>query len=988
MSTTYDVYVSHNGIDKPIVERLCYALLEKGLRPYFDKWDSVPGSLWVGEIEQVVERAPAFLVCVGEHGWAPWQENERQLAVILATDSTRVVPVLLPGASPAELPPFLRNRTPVDLREETAWAVQVARLTATLTGRSPAGPWKDEERTRPYRGLEPFTAEDAGWMFGREQEEAELIRILRDGQRFVPVVGASGSGKSSLVQAGVVPTVCSGGIDGRPWHALVMRPGSSPCEALARRLLELQRKLERVGTTDLVGEGDKLKELRARLRTEPTRLAEAVDLLLDREGHDGRLLLVVDQLEELFTEQEDEPDEGSRGDGTRLSQEGAALLHNLLHATRNDRGRVWVIVTVRADFMGECLAMHELAIRMRGTFFALPPMEARQLREVIRRPALRVGCDVEQALVDALVRATEDQPGRLPLLQHALDVLWNARQTTGGKLTYQTYLERVGTLEESVAKDAERVFGELTGKSAELELVIRHVFLRLVHLGDGARDTRRQVLRSELAGAAEATVLDAFIAVRLLVSGSHLDAERKPVLTVELAHEALLNRWGRLKRWLDESRDARRLRQEVTPVALEWKQRGYPDDELWRGRRLERAWELLTDGTIELLPWERSFLTQSRREERNAELARTRQSRSRLVTGLAVIMVLALALWGAIEKTFEAQELASENGALAKLKDEEARAARKSAQEAQGARALLLADVPNKESEAIEAVIRATSGMEWDGYSRAHLMSGMKESVDRARRVAAIRKRAGRILAAEWTTNARWLATGGLDGNTTLWDGTTGEQSATLQGHLAPVVAVKWSADGTKLASASEAGTVGVWRRGSGSSFLISHGHGGPVSTMAWSHDGNSLATGDAAGTVRIWNGDTSEPLGAFDLELELDEIDGISWGGGNAIVVHTKRNDLSWWNWDGQKASMVLVLYKEPLESIYTLSATEAPYPALVGSSILRPQAGEVDAWRSELCSLLAVSAPTILVHQETASECGWIVLPLETEVTRSPFQ
>lgn len=209
--TTYDVLVSHNGLDKPVVERLCRALLEAGVRPWFDKWDLAPGDLWMRVLEQV----PAVLVCIGAHGWSAWHESEWRAAVERATSrgAGMVVPVVLPGASQdVELPVFLRDRQKADLRDEAAWEAEIARLAATLTGQAPRGPWIDEGRERPYRGLQSFTEADAGWMFGRERDEAKLLEALRNWERFIALVGASGSGKSSLVRAGVVPAVRTGAI--------------------------------------------------------------------------------------------------------------------------------------------------------------------------------------------------------------------------------------------------------------------------------------------------------------------------------------------------------------------------------------------------------------------------------------------------------------------------------------------------------------------------------------------------------------------------------------------------------------------------------------------------------------------------------------------------------------------------------------------------------------------------------------------------------
>ncbi len=712
MSTTYDLFMSHNGLDKPLVERLCWALLDAGLRPWFDKWDLAPGDVWIREIERVLETVPAVLVCVGAHGLSAWHDAERQAAIhrVTSKGSGVVVPVLLPGApEQVDLPVFLRGLQSVDLRAEQAWEAGIVRLAGTLLGKKPSPPaFIDEGRARPYRGLQPFTEADAGWMFGREREESKLLDALREGQRFITVVGASGSGKSSLVRAGVVPAVRTGGVDGRQrWHAMVLRPGPRPCHALALKLMELRRNVAGTGI-DIVRDGDDLESLRERLVKSEHALSDTADLLLAWEEGEGQLLLVADQFEELFTESgaqnarwDDSQDLAGGGftTSTKLAPEGAAFLRNLLFATSVEGGRVRVILTVRADFTGDCLAVPELARRMERMNFALPPMEAGQLREAIRRPALRVGYDVEKALIDVLVSATEDQAGRLPLLQHTLDVLWDVRDRSTRRLTHAAYNEHVGSLEESVAKRAEEVFAELLATSTGSEPAMRRVFLRLVHLGEGTGDTRRQVPRSELSGdIAAGIVFDAFIHARLLVTDTYRGGTGNEIeQAMEIAHEALLGRWGRLRRWLNEDREALRMRQAVNFAAREWQKRGRPADELWSGGRLARAHEMLAESAIDLSEDERTFLTASKTVEQGAKVMENRRQRWFLFAALGASGYLLLTLVVVVFQYMEALALADYNVELASQKDAEARRAEDLASQARRAAVNLYIEAGRRE---------------------------------------------------------------------------------------------------------------------------------------------------------------------------------------------------------------------------------------------------------------------------------------------------
>jgi len=908
MDASYDVFVSHNGLDKPVAERLCWALLEAGVRPWFDKWDLAPGDVWIREVERVLDRVPAVIVCVGEHGLSAWLDLEQQATLGRGTgpETSTVVPVLLPGAAAdVELSVFLRTRQAVDLRQEPAWTEGVARLVATLTGKTESrGPWIDEGRERPYRGLQPFTEADAGWMFGREQEEQKLLDTLRHGQRFVAVVGASGSGKSSLVRAGVVPAVRTGAFDGRQrWHALVMRPGARPCSALAMKLVELRRTVE--GTAaDLATDGREVDELRERIMGSPNALADMADLLLTRNEHDDQLLVVVDQFEELFTAPSEPPAATSPAAadpllaaGTKLAPEGAALLRNLLSATSDHDGRVRVMLTVRADFIGECLVVPEFARRMERMSIALAPMEAPQLREAVRRPALRVGYDVEAALVDALVSATAGVAGRLPLFQHTLDLLWDARDRRARRLAYAAYVDQVGSIEDSVARRAESVFGSLVSAKAEHEAVVRRVFLRLVHLGEGTGDTRVQVPRSDLPDdPAVGTVLDAFVGARLLTTDTYrASGSTQPEQSVEIVNEALIARWGRLRRWLNENRDALRIRQEVDGAAAEWQRRGRPDDELWRGARLARARETLAEGDIDFSAEERAFIDAGQAAEDAARLAVIRRQRWILggVSGAAAVLGVSLVV---------AIVLARENATLANKEREQADAAKKSAEEAkqlaaresaaraeadaarveavrlareeQGARASLLAAIPGRELEALELGVLAVGKVtEW-GLPSAHVTSDLYDALARVRRVVVLAGHESPITASAWSPDGTRMATASNDRTARLWDARTGKQVATLGSEPIAATSIAWS--GSLVATAGWDGVTRLWDGDTGEAVRSLDGHGPGHTVLAWQHDGNRIATGGTDETVKLWDPATGERLQT--LEGHQEPVTALAW--------------------------------------------------------------------------------------------------------------
>jgi WD40 repeat protein/class 3 adenylate cyclase len=430
----------------------------------------------------------------------------------------------------------------------------------------------------PYRGLLAFQPEDQDVFFGREELVAGLISRLVDRQ-FVPVVGASGSGKSSLVRAGIVAALQNGAVPGSDeWPVTILTPGTDPVARLA--------------DTWTPGE---------------------------------RQVLVIDQMEELFT--------SCRDDGVR-----AAFVDVVLDELDRGDGSTLVVTALRADFYGHCASLPRLAEALTDTTILLGPMSAAELRRAIEGPAEVTGHRLDAGLVDLILRDLAHEPGALPLLSHALMETWHRR--TGRTMTIDGY-EESGGVRGAIARTAESVWNERLDDGQRDSA--RRIFLRLTELGEGTEDTRRRVQRSELVadgeGGETAALLGVLADARLLTM--HED-------TVEVAHEALIREWPRLRRWLDDDREALRLHRHLTHAAEDWAARGRDPSELYRGPRLVAARELLTG---ELNPLEGEFLAASaaaedaEREEAEAQAAARERAHRRLrglVVGLGVVLVAAV----------------------------------------------------------------------------------------------------------------------------------------------------------------------------------------------------------------------------------------------------------------------------------------------------------------------------------------------------------
>ena len=394
----------------------------------------------------------------------------------------------------------------------------------------------------PFKGLASFEPVDADYFFGRERLVAELVARLV-GARFLGIVGPSGSGKSSVLRAGLLPALAGGVLPGSEgWRRLLLRPGERPLDELRRVLVS--------GAKDP--------------------LAEALDAL----PPGARLLLAVDQLEELFT-------------ACRSEAERAAFVDTLARAAADPEGRAVVVVALRADFYGRFAAYPGLAELLGGNHVLVGPMQASELRRVVELPAGRVGLRVEPELADALVDDVEGEPGALPLLSTALLELWQKRHDNA--LTLAAYRES-GGVHGAVARLAEGTYARVPDERKPL---VRAVMLRLVGEGEGDAPVRRRAPLAELDLERNEDVAD----VLATLADSRLVTVSEG--TVEVAHEALLREWPRLREWIEEDTEGRRLRRHITQAASEWDAAGRDRGELYRGARLAAALDWTADHALD-----------------------------------------------------------------------------------------------------------------------------------------------------------------------------------------------------------------------------------------------------------------------------------------------------------------------------------------------------------------------------------------------------
>ncbi len=733
----------------------------------------------------------------------------------------------------------------------------------------------------PFRGLESYEFEHAPIFFGRDgaitKTTEQLAANARSGSAFLLVSGTSGSGKSSLVKAGVVPRLMKPQrISGIAFlRRAVFRPSTQNGDLFLGLATALTRtETPDTGIPELLAAGQDATQLAAYLRaSEPGFLfAHALGRLTEMARKSGRLLafedakliLVVDQLEELFT---------SAG----ISPEDRRLFVQFLAGLARS-GAVWVVATLRADFWHRAAEIPELIALSEGQRrIDLTAASSAELADMIRKPAQAAGLTFEAhaqmgiGLDAVLAEDAAAAPGALPLLSFTLDELYKDAKARGDTMLTHASYGALGGLEGAIAHRADEVLNRLPAVAQSALPRVLRALTTISQSSDRVPVARVVLLEKSFADGSGARVLvDGFVAARLLVAGG----ESGVASTVRLAHEALISRWQRARDQLAADRRDLETRALVEREFGRWsKAHGYARELLLlRNPDLANAIDLVKRWGDEIDVPIRDFIKRSAR-------------RRHILTGsLAVGLVAALCLAGmayrergiaveqrgiALEQRTEAdrqRDLAVRNERLAQASERTARQERDQALLTQSRflavmarQRLVVDDAGTATLLALEALPDAAAGIDrpYSEEAEAALFSARPYVRERA-----VYWGAGIIMfSSVFSPDGQTVLTGFADGTARIWDARSLKTITTLTGHSRPVVAAMFSPDGRRVVTASRDHTARIWDAKTGHLIAILSGHTAELWSAAFAPDGRRVVTASDDGTARVWDAQTGKTL-------------------------------------------------------------------------------------------------------------------------------
>ena len=781
---------------------ILYELLT-GHTPYHEETEF---SLMIKQVSQAPLPIPAYiqsspaLVAIIEKALASNPEDRYQNASALAAAYRDAIGITLQ-----------------DLRSQQSFIpLNVAgRAQSTHNQITPSHTRPTKKQPSPYRGLFAFREEDAHFFFGRDRFVDRLVEAVNHHQ-IIPIIGPSGSGKSSILYAGLVPKL-------RTWNDWLIchfRPGAKPFQALGAAMTPLME--PGLGQLDQYTYGRRLAQ---QLRTDPEKFNGHINRLLQRHPRANHVLIIIDQFEELFTLTQDE-------------QERLDFIDCIV-APRLSNTYTFTL-SLRADFLGQSLGYAGLAGALQENPHILGAMNRDELTEVVVKPAERQQVLFESGLAERILDDVGSEPGNLPLLEFALDTLWEHQEN--GVLTHQAY-EKIGRVDGALTAYAEQVYADFT---AEEQDKIKNIFTQLVRPGLGTQDTRRLAKRDEI-GEAHWGLVQKLADTRLIVTNRSIDGQE----TAEVVHEALISRWKRLQDWMNDNRNFRMWQERVRAAIHQWQENEYDLGSLLRGMALGEAEEWYTDRRDTLNENETLFIAESI-NIRDTRLKEAETRRRRITTALSFGLALMIILAGL--SLLQRNEALSARASAEQQRDE--------AEKAQSRQLAVQSSLLRDDEFDLSVLLGVQANQIADTFeAQDNLILSL---VHNPRLVTKLRGHKGFFRGASYSHNGEFIATGGIEGDIIVWETKTNQPISHIpEAHDGPVRNLAFNTDDTILASVGDTQGVVLWNIASQEPIgELINSAGRLFTQVAFSRDGKYIAASDLDGQLYLWSAITFVPIG------------------------------------------------------------------------------------------------------------------------------